>query len=91
MRRVLKTKGWNIYILRVPVKRVCHILGLWMEETASRYGGNLRIHWICSCKQPTKGGPPVLGLGEGLTIPHLKKESLLRNVTQGLGNGGLLW
>jgi len=27
----------------------------------------------CSRKQPTKGRPPIWGLGEGLTIPHHKK------------------
>jgi len=30
-------------------------------------------------------GPPPLGLGEGLTILHCKKNGLLRTATQGLG------
>jgi hypothetical protein len=30
--------------------------------------------------QPTRGGPPAWGLGVGLTTPHRKKISLLRDV-----------
>jgi hypothetical protein len=30
-------------------------------------------------------GPPALGLGEWLTSPQRKNNSLLRNVMQGLG------
>jgi hypothetical protein len=41
--------------------------------TASRYGGLLRIHWISSRGQLTRGGPPAWGLGEVLTTPHHKK------------------
>jgi hypothetical protein len=36
-----------------------------------------------SC-QPTRGGPPALGLGLGLTTPHHKKIRLLRNARKGL-------
>jgi hypothetical protein len=38
--------------------------------TASEYGGQLRI---CSCGQPTSGGPKAWGLGEVLTTPHRKE------------------
>jgi hypothetical protein len=31
------------------------------------------------------GGSPGWGLGEGLTTPHRKENSLLRNVIRGLG------
>jgi hypothetical protein len=31
------------------------------------------------------GGPPTWRLGEGLASAHRKENSLLRNVTQGLG------
>jgi hypothetical protein len=37
------------------------VFRLRMEETASRYGGLLRIYWISSRAQPTMGGPPVWG------------------------------
>jgi hypothetical protein len=38
-----------------------------------------------------KGDPPAWGLGGELTTPHLKKNSMLRNVTKGLGLGWMLW
>jgi hypothetical protein len=38
------------------------------------------------------GGPPAWGFGEVLTPPHLKKKySFLRNVTQGLRFGRIIW
>jgi hypothetical protein len=51
-----------------------------MEETASKYGGWLRIYLISSSGQPTRDGPPAWGLGVGLTTPHRKKISLLRKI-----------
>jgi hypothetical protein len=44
-----------------------HVLRLRMEETTSRYEGQLRIYWIRSRGQPTRDGPPAWGLGVGLT------------------------
>jgi hypothetical protein len=41
--------------------------------TASRYGGWLRIHWISSRRQRTRGGLPDWGLGGLLTTPHRKR------------------
>jgi hypothetical protein len=53
---------------------------------------------ILSHDQPTRGVQPAWGLGVGLTTPHRKKISLLRNVTKDLGiwlrmgtSGGLFW
>jgi hypothetical protein len=54
-------------------------LRLRMEETPSRYGGWLRIYWISTRGQPTRGGPPACGLGVGLTTPHCKNK-LVTNV-----------
>jgi hypothetical protein len=48
-------------------------LRLQMEETPSRYGGQLRMYWIRSREQPTRGGPPAWGFGVGPTTPHRKK------------------
>ena len=39
----------------------------------------VRIYWISSRGQPTKGGPPAWKLGEVLTSPHLKNLTVLRN------------
>jgi hypothetical protein len=46
--------------------------------------------WISSRGQFIRGGRPAWGFVEGLTT-HLKKNGLLRNVTQDLGIGRLLW
>jgi len=43
----------NIFII---ITMACSIR-LWMEEAASRYGGQLGIYWISSHRQPTSGGP----------------------------------
>jgi hypothetical protein len=37
-----------------------------------QYGGQLRICWISSSGQPTRGGPPAWRWGEVLTTPHRK-------------------
>jgi len=57
------------------------------------FGSMSRIHRINGHGQPTRGDPPDWGLGYGLTILHHKRNSLLRNNTQGLGlgGGGFLW
>jgi hypothetical protein len=49
------------------------VLKLRMEETASRYEGQLRIYRISSRGQPTMGDPPAWRLGVGPIIPHSKK------------------
>jgi hypothetical protein len=57
-----------------------------------QYGGSLRIYWISSRGQPTRGGPPAWGLGEGLTTPHHENVSLLRNIQrQSLGPGLIIY
>jgi hypothetical protein len=42
-------------------------------RTASSYGVYLRIHWIINRGQTTKSGPPIWGLGMGLTTLRHKK------------------
>jgi len=49
----------------VTVTTARRVLGLWMEVTASRYGGYLRIYSISSSEQPARGGPWGCGLGGG--------------------------
>jgi len=68
------------YNLGVFVTMAWCILGLQMEDMASRYRGYLQTYWISSYGQPIKGGSPAWGLDEGLTTPHCKKN-LLWNAT----------
>jgi hypothetical protein len=59
-------------IMRVPVTIAWRVLRLWMEETASRYRGKLRIAWY---KQPLiadKGWSSRLGVGRGADITRRK-------------------
>jgi hypothetical protein len=49
------------------------VLRLRMEETPFSYGGQLRIYWISSRGQPTRGDPTAWGLGVRLTTTHRKK------------------
>jgi len=67
----LVTTAWRVFRLR-------------MKMTASRYGGQLRIYWISSRWQPTRGGPPPWWLGVGLRIPHHKK--VICDELSGAGN-----
>jgi hypothetical protein len=73
------------------VTTACHVLGLRIEETASRYGGYLRICWISCRGLPTVGGPPAWGLGGGLTTLPRKTQYLLRITTHSLGTGRITW
>jgi hypothetical protein len=63
-------------------------LALRLEVTASRYGRYLRTYLISGHGQPTVGSPPVWWV-EGLTAPHSKEASMLRNVTDSLKFLGL--
>jgi hypothetical protein len=47
-----------------------------------QYGGYLRIYWISSSGQPTRGGPPAWFLGEVLTNPHCKRVSCYEMCTR---------
>jgi hypothetical protein len=61
----------------VPVTTAWRILGLRMEESCRVSNKQSRT--------TNKGWSSSLSLGEELITPHLKKNSLLRNVTQALG------
>jgi len=56
-----------------------------------RVEDNIKMYFIHNRGQRTMGGPSSLELDKGTTAPHLRQISLLRNVTRGLGSGGLLW
>jgi hypothetical protein len=72
-----------------------HRLGMARPPVADG-GDGLQMWREGSCKyimnkrsgKPTRDGLPALGLGVGITPNH--KNSLLRNVMQGLGIGRLL-
>jgi hypothetical protein len=51
-----------------------------MEQTASTYGGQLRIYSISSRRQPTTGGPPAWGLG--VELQHLTLKSACYEMSQ---------
>ena len=45
-----------------------------------QYGGQLRIYWISSRGQPTRGCAPALGLDEVLTSPHRKSCLVMKHI-----------
>lgn len=69
---------WRLFLCvdKVGVTKPLCVTTAWrvfrqpMEDTAYGYGGRLRVDRIKSRGWPAKGGPPVWGLGEGLTYPH---------------------
>jgi len=50
----------------------------------------LRIWWINSREQPTRGGPPAWGRGNELTTPNLENVNILRIVQNYLVSGLIL-
>jgi hypothetical protein len=61
-----------------------YILGLWMKEKASRYGGLLWLYWLISHRQLTRDGPPDWWLGRGLTTHHKNHPYEIIQVTLNL-------
>ena len=45
----------------VRVTTVRHFRRMLMKQTASKYGQHLRLHWICSRGQLTRGSPQAWG------------------------------
>jgi hypothetical protein len=64
----------------VPLTMTWNIHGSQMEETASRYGGQLQIYWINS-KTAENGRSSSLGIGQGANNSSPEKNSLLQNIT----------
>jgi hypothetical protein len=82
--------GWHKYRGVMILKHVAVFASHSWRQTASRYGGQLRIYWISSRGQSTTGAPPELGLGEGLLTPYRKKKAcyvMLHRATE----LGFLW
>jgi hypothetical protein len=76
------TLYWNIIVYSTEVSGS---LSPWHGASSGcgwrkvlRYLGQLRINWISSRGQPTRGGPQAWGLGEVLTTP-IRKKLLLCN------------
>ena len=69
----------------VPVTTSWRVHTLRMEERPADVEGSCDIYSVSSRGQQTRGGPPVWGLGEALTAPHLK------NLTKASEQGRLLW
>ena len=49
------------------------------------------MYCIGSREQATRGGPLALGLGEVQTTPRPHNLQSLRNISQGLGLGTIIW
>jgi len=64
--RLLTNPRFVLYVKWVPVTTAWRVFRLRMEETASRYGGWLRLHWLRSQEQPGGGGRPDWRLGGGI-------------------------
>jgi hypothetical protein len=73
-RELLVTATWRV--LRLPIK-----------ETACRCGEQLQIYLLSSCIQPTRGGPPDLGLNDELATSHRKKNLGGQIIWNDLTNG----
>jgi hypothetical protein len=71
--KIFLLSDFNSILGESLVTTAWRVLRLRMEETPSRCGGYLRIYWITSREQPTRGYPPAGGSGVGLTTRHLKK------------------
>lgn len=73
------------FILSGSVTMKWHVLGLWMNGTASRYGGWLWTYWICSCGQLKMGGPPAWELDIELITPLHKTSTCYKTGWEGVG------
>jgi len=69
------SKAYCGHFMWVPVTTSWRFLGLRMEKTAFRYGGDQGMYWISSRRQPTRDGAPAWVLGERLTSPHCKEPA----------------
>jgi hypothetical protein len=72
----------------ISVTEALRVLGLRMEETASKYGGKLRIYLISSILHLTTVDPPAWGLGEGPKTPRRKETAcyIMLHRTSDLGS-----
>jgi len=60
-----------VHVLWVPVTMAWHVLGLQMEETASRY---IYKQWITSCRQLKRGDLPAWGLSKCIHLLTMKNQ-----------------
>jgi hypothetical protein len=75
---------------RNPVTTSWCVIGLQMEETASRYEGLLRIYGISSCEQPIRGASPAQSWARGSLLLTAKKKLVIKYYT-GPRNWTILW
>jgi hypothetical protein len=75
MLHALPTSSSSFMLGGFLVTTTLRVLRFRMEEMPFRYGGKLRIYWISSRGEPTRGCSPALGLGVRLTTPHRKKNN----------------
>lgn len=79
----LSRNSWTVHVKWLPVSTSWCIVGLRIQQKASRYGGYLPIGWVAVIDERPDSGPPVWCLWEELTI----LIDMSRNITQGLQLG----
>jgi hypothetical protein len=74
----------------VPITMVRHVLGLRMEETASRCRWKLRMYWVSSRGQSASGSPPAWGWGRDLQLT-VRKSVCYEMLHSASDFAGSLW
>lgn len=66
----LSRNKWTVHVKWLPVSTSHCIIGLWIQQKASRYGGYSQIQWISSHGQTTTQWSSSLVSGEGTNHIH---------------------
>jgi hypothetical protein len=78
---LLRSLFGRYHVKWVPVTTAWSVLRLWMEETASRYGGYPWIYLIGNRVEPITGGPTASGLGKRLKLLTAAQQIVMKCYT----------